>query len=143
MCVRLSPFQVIVTTRIISCLVGDSYKPSFTTITGKGDSLYIYTYISYSSFSNFPYAWACHVFSIHDPSSPRQATRPANHPGGHPVTVTNEGLGQLVFKSAIFQLQGQISRKYFIMLLVVYSKTTPFSFVKHKQLSNSTTPPLV
>ena len=31
-----SPFPVIVTTRIISCLVGDSYKPSFATITGKG-----------------------------------------------------------------------------------------------------------
>ena len=26
------------TTRIISCLVGDSYKPSFATITGKGDN---------------------------------------------------------------------------------------------------------
>ena len=34
----LSPFPVIVTTRIISCLVGDSYKPSFATITGKGDN---------------------------------------------------------------------------------------------------------
>ncbi len=36
--VGLSPFPVIVTTRIISCLVGDSYKPSFATITGKGDN---------------------------------------------------------------------------------------------------------
>ena len=34
----LSPFPVIVTTRIISCLVGDSYKPSFATITVKGDN---------------------------------------------------------------------------------------------------------
>ena len=34
----LSPFPVIVTARIISCLVGDSYKPSFATITGKGDN---------------------------------------------------------------------------------------------------------
>ena len=31
-----SPFPVIVTTRIITCLVGDSYKPSFATISGKG-----------------------------------------------------------------------------------------------------------
>ncbi len=30
------PFPGIVTTKIISCLVGDSYKPSFATITGKG-----------------------------------------------------------------------------------------------------------
>ena len=34
----LSPFPAIVTTRIISCLVGDSYKPLFATITGKGDN---------------------------------------------------------------------------------------------------------
>ena len=33
-----SPFPVIVTTRIISCLVGNPYKPSFATITGKGDN---------------------------------------------------------------------------------------------------------
>ena len=32
--IGLSPFPVIVTTTIISCLVGDSYKPSFATITG-------------------------------------------------------------------------------------------------------------
>ena len=36
--IGLSPFPVIVTTRIVSCLVGDSYKPSFATITGKGDN---------------------------------------------------------------------------------------------------------
>ena len=36
--IGLSPFPVIVTTRIVSCLVGDSYKASFTTITGKGDN---------------------------------------------------------------------------------------------------------
>ena len=41
--IGLFPFPVIVTTRIISCLVGDSYKPSFATITGKGDNpIYIY-----------------------------------------------------------------------------------------------------
>ena len=34
----LSPFPVIVTTRIVSCLVGNPYKPSFATITGKGDN---------------------------------------------------------------------------------------------------------
>ena len=36
--IGLSPFPVIVTTRIITFLVGDSYKPSFATITGKGDN---------------------------------------------------------------------------------------------------------
>ena len=36
--VGLSPLPVRVTTRIISCLVGDPYKPSFATITGKGDN---------------------------------------------------------------------------------------------------------
>ena len=41
----LSPFPGIVTTRIISCLVGDSYKPSFATITGKGDNpIYLLIY---------------------------------------------------------------------------------------------------
>ena len=34
----LSPFPVIVTTRTISCLVGDSYKLSFATISGKGEN---------------------------------------------------------------------------------------------------------
>ena len=37
-CFGLSPFPVIVTTRFFLCLVGDSYKPSFATITGKGDN---------------------------------------------------------------------------------------------------------
>ena len=32
------PLTVTVTTRIITFLVGDSYKPSFPTITGKGDN---------------------------------------------------------------------------------------------------------
>ena len=32
----VAPFPVIVTTRVTSCLVGDSYKASFATITGKG-----------------------------------------------------------------------------------------------------------
>ena len=36
--IGLSPFPVIVTTRIVSCLVGNPYKPSFATITGKGDN---------------------------------------------------------------------------------------------------------
>ncbi len=41
--IGLSPFSVIVTTRIVSCLVGNPYKPSFATITGKGDNpIYIY-----------------------------------------------------------------------------------------------------
>ena len=44
--IGLSTFPVIVTTRIISCLAGDSYKPSFATSTGKGDNpKYIYIYI--------------------------------------------------------------------------------------------------
>ena len=34
----LAPFPVIVTTRIVTFLVGDPYKPSFATITGKGDN---------------------------------------------------------------------------------------------------------
>ncbi len=34
----LSPFPVIVTTRILTFVVGDPYKPSFATITGKGDN---------------------------------------------------------------------------------------------------------
>ena len=33
-----SPFPVIVTTMIVSCFVGDSYKLSFATISGKGDN---------------------------------------------------------------------------------------------------------
>ena len=36
--IGLSPFPVIVTTRIITFLVGNPYKPSFATITGKGDN---------------------------------------------------------------------------------------------------------
>ena len=41
--IGLSPFPVIVTTRIVSCLVGNPYKPSFATTTGKGDNpMYIY-----------------------------------------------------------------------------------------------------
>ena len=32
----LSPLPVAVTTRIITCLVGDPYKPSFATVTGRG-----------------------------------------------------------------------------------------------------------
>ena len=36
--VGLSPFPVTVTTRIITFLVGDPYKPSFATITGRGDN---------------------------------------------------------------------------------------------------------
>ena len=34
----LSPFPVAVTTRIIPFLVGNPYKPSFATVTGKGDN---------------------------------------------------------------------------------------------------------
>ena len=46
-----APFPVIVTTRIISCLVGDSYKLSFATISGKGDNP---TYPIYSFIHNIP-----------------------------------------------------------------------------------------
>ena len=35
---RLSPFPVTVTTRNIPFLVGDPYKPSFATVTGRGDN---------------------------------------------------------------------------------------------------------
>ena len=34
----MSPLPVTVTTRIITFLVGDPYKPSFATVTGKGDN---------------------------------------------------------------------------------------------------------
>ena len=36
--VGLSPLPVTVTTRIITFLVGDPYKPSFVTVTGRGDN---------------------------------------------------------------------------------------------------------
>ena len=36
--VGLSPLPVTVTTSIITFLVGDPYKPSFTTVTGRGDN---------------------------------------------------------------------------------------------------------
>ncbi len=36
--IGLSPFPVSVTTRIITFLVGDPYKPSFATVTGRGDN---------------------------------------------------------------------------------------------------------
>ena len=55
----LVPFPVIVTTRIISCLVGDSYKLSFATISGKGDNP---TYPIYSFIHIFPSL--CSLFSI-------------------------------------------------------------------------------
>ena len=35
-CIGLSPLPVRVTTRIITFLVGNPYKPSFTTVTGRG-----------------------------------------------------------------------------------------------------------
>ena len=37
-CFGLSPLPVTVTTRIITFLVGDPYKPSFATVTGRGDN---------------------------------------------------------------------------------------------------------
>ena len=37
-CFGLSPLPVRVTTRIITFLVGDPYKPSFATVTGRGDN---------------------------------------------------------------------------------------------------------
>ena len=36
--IGLSPLPVTVTTRIITCLVGDPHKPSFATATGRGDN---------------------------------------------------------------------------------------------------------
>ena len=43
--VGLSPLPVTVTTRIITFLVGDPYKPSFATVTGRGDNpSCMYTY---------------------------------------------------------------------------------------------------
>ncbi len=36
--IGLSPVPVTVTTRIITFLVGDPYKPSFATVTGRGDN---------------------------------------------------------------------------------------------------------
>ena len=38
MIIGLSPLPVIVTTRIVVFLVGDPYKPSFATVTGRGDN---------------------------------------------------------------------------------------------------------
>ncbi len=38
MLLGLSPLPVTVTTRIITSLVGDPYKPSFATVTGRGDN---------------------------------------------------------------------------------------------------------
>ncbi len=44
--IGLSPLPVKVTTRIITFLVGDPYKPSFATVTGRGDNpRYIFTYM--------------------------------------------------------------------------------------------------
>ena len=41
--IGLSPFPVTVTTRIITFLVGNPYKPSFATVTGRGDTpIYIH-----------------------------------------------------------------------------------------------------
>ena len=36
--IGLYPLPVTVTTRIITFLVGDPYKPSFATVTGRGDN---------------------------------------------------------------------------------------------------------
>ena len=44
--VGLSPCPVTVTTRIITCLVGNPYKPSFATVTGKGDNPRYYCQVS-------------------------------------------------------------------------------------------------
>ena len=55
------------TPRIVSCLVGDSYKPSFATVTGNGDNpiyiyinIYIYLYICLSN-------WEEDLLVIHPP----------------------------------------------------------------------------
>ncbi len=44
--VGLSPFPVIVTTRIITFLVGNPYKPSFPLLLGRGTTQYIWLYVS-------------------------------------------------------------------------------------------------
>ena len=51
---RSTPHPVTVTTRIITYLVGNPYKPSFATVTGWGvDPMYIYIYTQNTCF--------CHV----------------------------------------------------------------------------------
>ena len=48
--VGLSPLPVTVTTRIITFLVGDPYKPSFATVTGRGDNPnYMYLFMPIGS----------------------------------------------------------------------------------------------
>ena len=47
------PLPVTVTTRIVAFLVGDSYKPSFPTVTGRGDNpIYIHHRQTCSDFFN-------------------------------------------------------------------------------------------
>ncbi len=49
--IRSTPHPVTVTTRIITLLVGNPYKPSFATVTGWGvDPIIIYIYISVYTF---------------------------------------------------------------------------------------------
>ncbi len=51
--IRLSPLPVRVTTRIITFLVGNPYKPSFPLLLGGGTTQYIYIYISVLSCTVF------------------------------------------------------------------------------------------
>ena len=53
--VGLSPLPVTVTTRIITFLVGDPYKPPFATVTGRGDNPSC-MYIIYFMPIDIPYA---------------------------------------------------------------------------------------
>ena len=47
--VGLPPCPVTVTNRIVIFLVGDPYKPSFTTVTGRGDNpIYDHIYVTYT-----------------------------------------------------------------------------------------------
>ena len=61
----LSPLPVTVTTRIIAFLVGDPYKPSFATVTGRGDNpsytiaYYIYTFFVISHVVTKPPSEPC------------------------------------------------------------------------------------
>ena len=73
--VGLSPLPVTVTTRIITFLVGDLYKPSFATVTGRGDNPRhmpkIYKVVDCCTKLQRPFAnVSCTIFSIHGAPNP-------------------------------------------------------------------------
>ena len=75
--IGLPPFAVIVTTRIFTFFVGDPYKPSFATITGKGDNP-TYTFKIGNSFScwyNRLSAWVFRRTSTVAPHSQHRRSR--------------------------------------------------------------------